>query len=155
MTARKVCGHWQPSPARGASTDVDDACYRDTEEITAVSDHAVLTRGWLDAAHHRSLRFSTPLRPDRWYTVTVPLNAYDAVLPAGHVLGLVLGQSDPDFTETDDQDATVRVDLGRSELILPVAGRAGLPAVDVAPPVVTAPADPSATRRAGDTRQVP
>lgn len=87
--------------------------------------------------------------------MTVPLNAYDAVLPAGHVLGLVLGQSDPDFTETDDQDATVRVDLGRSELILPVAGRAGLPAVDVAPPVVTAPADPSAARTAGDTRQVP
>ncbi|GGO20050.1 Xaa-Pro dipeptidyl-peptidase [Micromonospora parathelypteridis] len=139
----------------GASTDVDDACYRDTEEITEVSDHAVLTRGWRDAAHHRSLRFSTPLLPDRWYSVTVPLNAYDAVLPAGHVLGLVLGQSDPEFTETDDQDATVRVDLGRSELILPVTGRAGLPAVDVAPPVVTAPADPSAARTARDIRPVP
>ncbi|WP_247662027.1 CocE/NonD family hydrolase C-terminal non-catalytic domain-containing protein [Micromonospora sp. U21] len=139
----------------GATTPVDDACYRDTEEITEVSDHAVLTRGWLDAAHHRSLRLSTPLRPDRWYTVTVPLNAYDAVLPAGHVLGLVLGQSDPEFTETDDRDATVRVDLGRSELILPLAGRAGLPAVDVAPRVVTAPADPSAARTTRDARQVP
>ncbi|WP_444951312.1 Xaa-Pro dipeptidyl-peptidase [Micromonospora ureilytica] len=139
----------------GASTSVDDACYRDTEEVTAVSDHAVLDRGWLDLAHHRSLRFSTPLRPDRWYTVTVPLNAYDAVLPAGHVLGLVLGQSDPEFTDTDDRDATVRVDLGRSELILPITGRSGLPAVDVAPSVVTAPADPSAARTARDTRQVP
>ncbi|MEV4658633.1 Xaa-Pro dipeptidyl-peptidase [Micromonospora sp. NPDC049301] len=139
----------------GASTAADDACYRDTEEITEVSDHAVLTRGWLDAAHHRSLRFSTPLRPDRWYTVTVPLNAYDAVLPAGHVLGLVLGQSDPEFTETDDRDASVRVDLGRSELVLPLVGRAGLPAVDVAPRVVTAPADPSAGRSTRDARQVP
>ncbi|MEV4497122.1 Xaa-Pro dipeptidyl-peptidase [Micromonospora arborensis] len=139
----------------GASTDLDDACYRDTEEITDGTDHAVLTRGWLDAAHHRSLRLRTPLLPDRWYTVTVPLNAYDAVLPAGHVLGLVLGQSDPEFTETDDRDATVRVDLGRSELILPIAGRAGLPAVDAAPPVRTAPADPSAARTARDTRPVP
>ncbi|PYC75132.1 Xaa-Pro dipeptidyl-peptidase [Micromonospora arborensis] len=139
----------------GASTDADDACYRDTEEITDGTDHAVLTRGWLDAAHHRSLRLRTPLLPDRWYTVTVPLNAYDAVLPAGHVLGLVLGQSDPEFTETDDRDATVRVDLGRSELILPIAGRAGLPAVDAAPPVRTAPADPSAARTARDTRPVP
>ncbi|MBM0235177.1 Xaa-Pro dipeptidyl-peptidase [Micromonospora sp. STR1_7] len=139
----------------GASTDVDDACYRDTEEITGVSDHAVLTRGWLDAAHHRSLRFRTPLRPDRWYTVTVPLNAYDAVLPAGHVLGLVLGQSDPEFTEADDRDATVRVDLGRSELVLPVAGRTGLPTVTVAPPVVTEPAQPSSARTAPRTRQVP
>ncbi|MBM7494635.1 X-Pro dipeptidyl-peptidase [Micromonospora luteifusca] len=139
----------------GASTDADDACYRDTEEITEVSDHAVLTRGWLDAAHHRSLRLRTPLLPDRWYTVTVPLNAYDAVLPAGHVLGLMLGQSDPEFTETNDRDATVRVDLGRSELILPIAGRAGLPVIDDAPPVRTAPADPSAARTARDTRQVP
>lgn len=87
--------------------------------------------------------------------MTVPLNAYDAVLPAGHVLGLVLGQSDPEFTDTDDRDATVRVDLGRSELILPITGRSGLPAVDVAPSVVTAPADRSAGRTARDTRQVP
>ncbi|MEV7986620.1 Xaa-Pro dipeptidyl-peptidase [Micromonospora sp. NPDC085948] len=139
----------------GASTDVDDACYRDTEEVTAVSDHAVLTRGWLDAAHHRSLRFTTPLRPDRWYTVTVPMNAYDAVVPAGHVLGLVLGQSDPQFTESADRNATVQVDLGRSALLLPVTGSAGLPAVDVAPPVVTAPTDPSTARTPRNTRQVP
>ncbi|MFC4017145.1 Xaa-Pro dipeptidyl-peptidase [Micromonospora sp. GCM10011542] len=140
----------------GASMAADDACYRDTEEITEVSDHAVLTRGWRDAAHHRSLRFTTPLRPDRWYEVTVPLNAYDAVLPAGHVLGLVLGQSDPEFTEADDRDATVRVDLGRSTLVLPVAGRADLPAVDVAPPVVTAPAEASDARTpARDRRQLP
>lgn len=139
----------------GASTAADDACYRDTEEITAVTDHAVLTRGWLDAAHHRSLRFTTPLRPDVWYTVTVPLNAYDAVVPAGHVLGLVLGQSDPDFTEIDDRDATVRVDLGRSELVLPVTGRAELPSVAVAPSVVTAPAERSSARTAPDNRQVP
>ncbi|MEV1108333.1 Xaa-Pro dipeptidyl-peptidase [Micromonospora sp. NPDC049751] len=132
----------------GASTQADDACYHDTEEITEVSDHAVLARGWLDAAHHRSLRFTTPLRADRWYTVTVPLNAYDAVVPAGHVLGLVLGQSDPEFTMAEDRDATVRVDLGRSELVLPVAGRTGLPAVDVAPTVVTAPAAPSTAESA-------
>ncbi|MGC4879845.1 Xaa-Pro dipeptidyl-peptidase [Micromonospora sp. DT43] len=139
----------------GASTDVDDACYHDTEEITEVSDHAVLTRGWLDAAHHRTLRFTTPLRPDRWYVVTVPLSAYDTVVPAGHVLGLVLGQSDPEFTDSDDQDATVRVDLGRSHLILPVTGQAGLPAVDVAPSVHTAPSEQSAARSAGDPRQLP
>jgi X-Pro dipeptidyl-peptidase len=139
----------------GASTVADNACYRDTEEITAVSDHAVLTRGWRDAAHHRSLRFATPLRPDRWYEVTVPLNAYDAVLPAGHVLGLVLGQSDPEFTETDDRDATVRVDLGRSTLVLPVAGRADLPAAEVAPAVVTAPAEGSAARTGRTDPELP
>ncbi|MGN9919986.1 Xaa-Pro dipeptidyl-peptidase [Micromonospora palomenae] len=140
----------------GESTVADDACYRDTAEITAVTDHGVLTRGWLDAAHHRSLRFTSPLRPDRWYTVTLPLNAYDAVLPAGHVLGLVLAQSDPGFTETDDRDATVSVDLGGSTLTLPVTGRATLPSAPVAPDVVTAPAAPSDGRAAPpDNRQLP
>ena len=51
----------------GESTTADDACYHDTAEDVVTADHAVLTRGWQDAAHHVSLRFVTPLRPDRWY----------------------------------------------------------------------------------------
>ncbi|MEH1014436.1 Xaa-Pro dipeptidyl-peptidase [Micromonospora sp. CPCC 206060] len=141
----------------GESTAVDDACYRDTAEITVTSDHAVLTRGWLDAAHHRSLRFTSPLLPGRWYTVTVPLDAYDTVVPAGHVLGLVLGQSDAEYTNTDDRDATVRVDLAASALALPVAGPVGLPEVAVAPQVrtdrpLTADAVPADPRRIPTSR---
>ncbi|WP_229401491.1 Xaa-Pro dipeptidyl-peptidase [Micromonospora okii] len=139
----------------GESTAADDACYRDTAEITAVTDHGVLTRGWLDAAHHRSLRLTTPLQPHRWYDVTVPLSAYDAVVPAGHVLGLALGQSDPDFTETADRDATVRVDLGRSALVLPAAGPVGLPAPAGAPRADAAPAPAAERSTPRDRRQVP
>jgi X-Pro dipeptidyl-peptidase len=115
----------------------------------------VLTRGWLDAAHHTSLRFTTPLRPGRWYTVTVPISAYDVTLPAAHVLGLVLSQSDPEFDNAEDHDATVRVDLGRSTLTLPVTGRAALPPVTTPPTVTTAPVGPSAQAANPHTRQLP
>lgn len=137
----------------GESTAADDACYRDTAENVATVDRFVLSRGWLDAAHRVSLRFQTPLRPDRWYPLTIPLNSYDAVVPAGHVLGLVLGQSDPDFTNTDDQDATVRVDLAASTLTLPTVGGAVLPAPTGIPQVTTA---PSPTRQAEpNNRRIP
>jgi X-Pro dipeptidyl-peptidase len=139
----------------GESTGYDDACYLDTEEVLATTDHAVLTRGWRDAAHHRSLRFTTPLRPDRWYTVTVPLDAYEAVVPAGHVLGLVLGQSDPDYTVADDRDATVRLDLRDSALVLPLAGPGRLPPVGRAPAVSTSDDDAADRRTPANPRQLP
>jgi X-Pro dipeptidyl-peptidase len=139
----------------GQSTAADDACYFDVAENVATTDHAVLARGWLDAAHHTSLRFTTPLKPGRWYTVTVPIDAYDAVLPAGHVLGLVLTQSDPEFDNAEDHDATVAIDLAASALNLPVTGRAPLPSITTPPVVTTAPLTPSARLAPSHTRQLP
>ena len=139
----------------GASTAADDACYRDVAERVVTSDHEVLTRGWLDAAHHVSLRFTTPLRPDRWYTVTVPLSAYDVTVAAGHTLGLVLTQSDPEFTEAPNTGATVRVDLAASRLILPVTGRATLTPAPAGATVTTAPVAPAERRAPADRRQLP
>ncbi len=121
----------------GESTVDDDACYLDTFEVTRTSDQFVLARGWLDAAHHRTLRALTPLQPGHWYRVTIPLDATDAVLPAGHVLGLVLGQSDPQFTVANDQDAIVEIDLAASRINLPAAGRVELGSPTAAPTVST------------------
>ena len=139
----------------GQSTAADDACYFDVAENVATTDHAILARGWLDLAHHTSLRFTTPLRPGRWYTVTVPVDAYDGVLPAGHVLALVLTQSDPEFDNAEDHDATVTVDLAASALNLPVTGPAALPTITTPPVVTTAPAGPAARLAPSPTRQLP
>ncbi|MFL6077469.1 MAG: Xaa-Pro dipeptidyl-peptidase [Mycobacteriales bacterium] len=106
----------------GESTAADDACYFDTAEDVVHSDHAVLTRGWLDAAHHVTLARTTPLQPGTWYTVTVPLDAYDALIPAGHTLGLILTQSDNEYTTPRPTGATVQLALAGSALHLPVAG---------------------------------
>jgi X-Pro dipeptidyl-peptidase len=125
----------------GQSTMADDACYRDTAEDVVTEDHAVLTRGWQDAAHHVSLRFRTPLRPDRWYSITVPLQATEQTIAAGHVLGLILQQSDLEYSTPTPTGATVRLDLRGSSLTLPVAGSAGLVTPGPSAPVVhTAPA---------------
>ncbi len=120
----------------GASTPADDACYKDTAERVVTSDHAVLTRGWQDAAHHVSLRFTTPLLPDRWYSVTVPLQATDQRIAAGHVLGLILQASDNEYSSPQSTGATIQLDTRRSRLTLPMTGhlpKAGNPVVTTAP----------------------
>jgi X-Pro dipeptidyl-peptidase len=102
-----------------------------------------------------SLRFRTPLRPGRWYTVTVPFNAYDVTVAAGHTLGLVLTQSDPQFTEAPDTGATVTVDLAASRLTLPVTGRATLSPAPAGAEITTAPAAPAERRTDDYRRQLP
>jgi len=126
----------------GSSTTADSACYLDTVENMITSTTFVTARGWLDAAHFRSLTTVTPLQPGTWYTVTVPLDTYDELIPAGHVLGLVLTQSDRRSTSPTPTGATVTVDLAHSSLSLPVAGP-GLPRVAL-PPVVTTTQVPTA-----------
>ncbi len=123
----------------GASTAADDACYLDTAEDVVTSDHAILTRGWQDAAHHVSLRFVTPLRPGRWYSVTVPMQATDQRIAAGHVLGLILQASDEEYSSPQSTGATIRMDLRGSSLTLPLVGQLP-PAGATAPVVPTAPA---------------
>ncbi|RSM52797.1 Xaa-Pro dipeptidyl-peptidase [Actinoplanes sp. ATCC 53533] len=139
----------------GASTPADDACYFDVAERVVTTDHEVLTRGWLDAAHHVSLRFTTPLRPGRWYTVTVPVSAYDVTVPAGHTLGLILTQSDPEFTEAPNTGATVTVDLAASRLTLPVTGRATLAPAPADATIVTTPVSPADRRTRPHRLQLP
>jgi len=140
----------------GESTPADDACYFDTAEDVVTSDHAVLTRGWQDAAHHVSLRFRTPLTPGAWYSIDVPLEATDQTLAAGHVLGLVLQQSDEEYSSPTTTGATVRLDLRGSSLTLPLVGRATLPAAGAKAPVVTtAPAAPLFAPRPAATPLLP
>jgi X-Pro dipeptidyl-peptidase len=133
----------------GASTATDDACYLDTAEDFITSDTEVLTRGWQDAAHHRSLTRLTPLTPGTWYTITVPVAAYDATIAAGHVLGLVVTLSDNEFVSPEPTAATATIDLSRSRLNVPAVGPAILPSVTAAPTVPTSTATTGATPKAG------
>ena len=69
--------------------------------------------------------------------------------------GLILTQSDPEFTEAPNTGATVTVDLAASRLILPVTGRATLaPALDDAR-VTTAPIAPAERTAPSYRRQLP
>ncbi|MEV6492276.1 Xaa-Pro dipeptidyl-peptidase [Actinoplanes sp. NPDC051633] len=125
----------------GSSTAADDACYFDTVENVVTDDHAIITRGWQDAAHRVSLRFVTPLTPGRWYSVTVPMQATDQRIASGHVLGLILQASDVEYSSPQSTGATIHLDLRGSSLTLPLVGR--LPRPGATAPVVTTESAPS------------
>ncbi|WP_329483507.1 Xaa-Pro dipeptidyl-peptidase [Kribbella sp. NBC_01484] len=108
------------SSCEGASTDYDDSCYYTVEKLTAQSDHGIVSRGWIDAAHSKSLSKPTPLTPGQWTTVTVPLRAQDEVIPKGRILGLAITLSDTEWTSPNDTGATIDIDLAGSKLNLPV-----------------------------------
>jgi len=95
--------------------------------------------------------------PGRWYTITVPLQPTDQTVRKGHVLGLVLQQSDTDYAVPPRTKATIRLDLAGSRLTLPLAGPAGLPPAGIAAPVVSAlpPASGRLAPRADMSRLMP
>jgi X-Pro dipeptidyl-peptidase len=116
------------SSCYGASTQFDDSCYFEVQKLTRVSDHGIVGRGWIDAAHSDSLSKPKPLVPGHWTTVTVPLRPQDLVIPAGRVLGLAVTLSDTGWTTPNDTGASIDIDLAHSELNLPVtAGTVAAP----------------------------
>ncbi|MEV5961552.1 Xaa-Pro dipeptidyl-peptidase [Kribbella sp. NPDC051952] len=108
------------STCEGSSTDYDDSCYYTVDKLTAQSDHGIVSRGWVDAAHSKSLSKPTPLTPGKWSTVTVPLRAQDEVIPKGRVLALAVTLSDTEWTSPNDTGATIDIDLAGSKLNLPL-----------------------------------
>ena len=90
----------------GESTRTDSACYLDTTTPTTTTDHRVLAAGWAAADG----------------LVTVELGPVDAVVPAGHRIGLVVGGTDTANVPAG-APGRVRVDLGGTVLRLPVVGR--------------------------------
>jgi X-Pro dipeptidyl-peptidase len=108
------------STCEGASVDFDDSCYFTVDELTEQTDHGIVSRGWIDAAHSKSLSKPTPLTPGKWTTVNVPLRAQDDVIPKGRVLGLAVTLSDTEWTSPNETGATIDIDLAGSKLNLPV-----------------------------------
>jgi X-Pro dipeptidyl-peptidase len=135
----------------GESAGIDDACYFDTAQDVVTGDLSVVTRGWKDAAHYRSLSGTTPLEPGRWYTVTVPLLAQDSIFAAGHVAGLVISATDFEDSTPATTGATIDVDLCGSSLTVPLDGARSVPVGGEVPPRVTTQLTPRTATR-GDVR---
>ncbi len=108
----------------GKSTGADDACYFVTSKQTATNPYEIVTRGWLDAKHRKSIRSSEPLTPGETYKFRWKGFGEDYVFKKGHRIGVIVAGSDSTYTIPDGQQATVDVDLHNSRVILPVVGRA-------------------------------
>lgn len=82
----------------------------------------IITRGWADPQNHRSLTESAPLEPGKYYELSFDLQPDDQIIPAGQQIGLMIFSSDKDYTLHPDPGTELTVDLGGTQLSLPVVG---------------------------------
>ncbi|WP_010531673.1 Xaa-Pro dipeptidyl-peptidase [Lentibacillus jeotgali] len=106
----------------GASTDVDDACYKETEKTTHTAPYEIVTHGWLDAQNWRSLKQTDILQPGKNYRFQWDTLPEDYVFKKGHRIGIVIAGSDDRWLMPDETRATLNVSLGQSHVKLPVVG---------------------------------
>ncbi|HYI46262.1 MAG TPA: Xaa-Pro dipeptidyl-peptidase [Actinomycetota bacterium] len=106
----------------GESTEADDACYIVVKERTHQAPYEIVSRGWLDAKHHQSLRQSETLIPGEVYTFKWEIFAEDYVFKKKHQLAIVIAGSDASWTIPDESQANITVQLGSSKIKLPIVG---------------------------------
>ena len=106
----------------GESTEEDDACYIIVKERTHSAPYEIVSRGWLDAKHHQSLRASEALTPGEVYTFKWEIFAEDYIFEKKHQLAIVIAGSDVTWTIPDESQANITVKLGSSKVKLPIVG---------------------------------
>ncbi len=106
----------------GESTEADDACYFIVDQRVQTAPYEIVSRGFLDAKHHETLREGTPLDPGEIYNFKWEIFGEDYVFKPGHRLAIVIAGSNPDWTIPDGTAAQVTVKLGPSKVILPIVG---------------------------------
>ncbi|TDP97299.1 CocE/NonD family hydrolase [Labedaea rhizosphaerae] len=103
----------------GASAPGDSACYLDTTTATVPVDHEVVSAGWADLGHWRTLRRGEPLAPDRFYTMRFTLTTVDHTVATGHRLAIVVGGTDAWQFLAPIDPPTLTIDLARSSITFP------------------------------------
>lgn len=82
----------------------------------------VITQGWRDPQNRSGLWNTKRVEPDTAYRMPVTLQANDYVFAAGHRIGVVLMQSEADYTILPPAGNVLSVDTARTVLNLPVVG---------------------------------
>ncbi len=104
----------------GASTLLDDACYKETRKTTHTAPYEVVTRSWFDPNNWKSMKREELLRPGKTYTFEWDMLAEDYVFKKGHRIGVVIAGSDFRRTIPSSTEATFEIQFGDSYLTLPV-----------------------------------
>ena len=96
---------------------------------------AMVSFGILNLAHRNSHEFPEPLKPGKFYDVSVPLKSVAQTIPKGHRLRLAVSSTYWPMVWPSPEDVTLTVDAAKSRLDLPVLGSfAGLGGVKFGPP---------------------
>ena len=88
---------------------------------TKITDN-LITRGWADLQNYKSIWESEPLKPGKFYEMTFELEPDDQIIPAGQQIGLMIISSDRDFTLHPKPGTKLTVDLGGTNIQIPVVG---------------------------------
>ncbi|MFC0111184.1 CocE/NonD family hydrolase [Kibdelosporangium aridum] len=107
----------------GESRPGDSACFIDTATDLVDVQHRIVALGWADLGHYASIERGVALTPGKSYTMTFPLTGMDAIVPAGHRLGLIVGGTDATHfdPELPRLDNTMTFDLARTSITVPWA----------------------------------
>jgi len=105
----------------GPGIPEDPGCFARREYVTATTPWKIVTRGWLDVRNRHSAAITEPVQPGRTYTFTLQLQPQDHVFKPGHRIGLVILSTDRDYTLRYRAGTAVRVGLGLSHALLPLA----------------------------------
>lgn len=85
----------------------------------------MLTRGWMDVQNRKAMNKSTPIQQGQEYTFDFPMLPTDAIVPAGHRIGLVVASTDQQFTLRPDAGTKLTVNPAQSTFSLPTVGKLG------------------------------
>lgn len=82
----------------------------------------LINRGWADLQNYKSLTDGEALVPGQFYEMTFNLQPDDQIIPAGQQIALMIFSSDKDFTLWPEPGTELTVDLGATQLTLPIVG---------------------------------
>jgi X-Pro dipeptidyl-peptidase len=101
-------------------------CARPPEVSVQAVTATLLTRGAIDAKNRSSLETSTPLPTNTTADVSWRMHARDALIPAGHRIGIVIVTNHGQYVATDTgaNGISLNVSLGVSRVVLPIVGGA-------------------------------
>ncbi|MDT7783399.1 MAG: X-Pro dipeptidyl-peptidase [Pseudonocardiales bacterium] len=101
-------------------------CARPPDVSVQAVSATMLTRGSIDAKNRTSLEISTPLPTNGTVDVSWRLHTRDALIPAGHRIGIVIVTNHSGYVATDTGAAGIalNVSLGVSKVVLPIVGGA-------------------------------
>jgi hypothetical protein len=96
---------------------------------------ALVAFGVLNLAHRQSHETPEPLKPGRFYDVTVPLKPVAQIVAKGHYLRIAISSAYWPMVWPSPEDVTLEVDCAKAQVTLPVLSTmAGVRSTDFAAP---------------------